>query len=63
MLKTSIAGPTATTVKNAAFDATVPAIRWTLANHSLSMLPSSLGTSIVNVGLPTIKRAFKAPFK
>ena len=36
--------------------------RWALAALSLSMLLSSLGTSIANVGLPTLKLAFGATF-
>lgn len=36
---------------------------WALASLSLSMLLSSLGTSIANVGLPTIAEAFSASFK
>ena len=38
-------------------------VRWALASLSLSMLLSSLGTSIANVGLPTLARAFDAPFQ
>jgi EmrB/QacA subfamily drug resistance transporter len=37
--------------------------RWALASLSLSMLLSSLGTSIANVGLPTLARAFNASFQ
>ncbi len=37
--------------------------RWVLASLSLSMLLSSLGTSIANVGLPTLAQAFSAPFQ
>ncbi|MGE0041169.1 MAG: MFS transporter [Vicinamibacterales bacterium] len=37
--------------------------RWALASLSLSMLLSSLGTSIANVGLPTLARAFGASFQ
>lgn len=40
-----------------------PAVRWALAALSLSMLLSSLGTSIANVGLPTLARAFAASFQ
>jgi EmrB/QacA subfamily drug resistance transporter len=40
-----------------------PAVRWTLASLSLSMLLSSLGTSIANVGLPTLAQAFDASFR
>jgi EmrB/QacA subfamily drug resistance transporter len=36
--------------------------RWALASLSLSMLMPSLDTSIANVGLPTLARAFAAPF-
>nr|WP_295774042.1 MFS transporter [Rhodoferax sp.] len=63
MLKTSIAGPTAAASVNAAPQGTVPAIRWALASLSLSMLLSSLGTSIANVGLPTLAHAFNASFQ
>src|SRR5882757_3137985 len=40
-----------------------PSLRWALASLSLSMLLSSLGTSIANVGLPTLARAFDASFQ
>jgi EmrB/QacA subfamily drug resistance transporter len=40
-----------------------PAARWALASLSLSMLLSSLGTSIANVGLPTLAQAFNASFQ
>lgn len=36
--------------------------RWALAALSLSVLLSSLGTSIANVGLPTLTQEFDAPF-
>jgi EmrB/QacA subfamily drug resistance transporter len=39
------------------------AVRWALASLSLSMLLSSLGTSIANVGLPTLAQAFNASFQ
>ena len=39
-----------------------PSVRWALAALSLSMLLSSLGTSIANVGLPTLAHAFDAGF-
>ncbi|MFJ5633377.1 MFS transporter [Streptomyces goshikiensis] len=39
-----------------------PSVRWALAGLSLSMLLSSLGTSIANVALPTLARAFDASF-
>lgn len=38
-------------------------VRWTLAALSLSVLLSSLGTSIANVALPTLARAFDASFQ
>jgi MFS family permease len=38
-------------------------VRWALASLSLSMLLSALGTSIANVGLPTLALAFGAPFQ
>lgn len=38
-------------------------VRWVLAGLSLSMLLSSLGTSIANVGLPTLAQAFNASFQ
>ncbi len=37
--------------------------RWALVNLSLPMLMSSLGTSIANVGLPTLVQAFNATFQ
>jgi EmrB/QacA subfamily drug resistance transporter len=40
-----------------------PSVRWALASLSLSMLLSSLGTSIANVGLPTLAPAFSASFQ
>src|SRR5882757_5126328 len=40
-----------------------PSARWALASLSLSMLLSSLGTSIANVGLPTFAQAFNASFQ
>src|SRR5664279_4825847 len=40
-----------------------PSVRWALAGLSLSMLLSSLGTSIANVGLPTLAQAFTATFQ
>jgi EmrB/QacA subfamily drug resistance transporter len=38
-------------------------VRWALASLSLSMLLSSLGTSIANVGLPSLAQAFNASFQ
>ncbi len=40
-----------------------PSPRWALASLSLSMLLSSLGTSIANVGLPTLAQVFNASFQ
>lgn len=39
-----------------------PGGRWVLPALSLSILLSSLGTSIANVGLPTLAQAFAVPF-
>ncbi|QEX17977.1 MFS transporter [Hypericibacter terrae] len=38
-------------------------VRWALAGLSLSMLLASLGTSIANVGLPTLAQAFGVSFQ
>ncbi|HTD05196.1 MAG TPA: MFS transporter [Undibacterium sp.] len=38
-------------------------VRWALTGLALSMLLSSLGTSIANVGLPTLAQAFAASFQ
>ncbi len=40
-----------------------PSVAWILTSLSLSMLLSSLGTSIANVGLPTLALAFDASFE
>ncbi|NNH80955.1 MFS transporter [Rhizobium laguerreae] len=40
-----------------------PSVRWALASLSLSMLLPSLGTSIANVGLPSLAQAFDAAFQ
>ena len=49
----------------AAADSVQPtaSVRWALASLALSMLLSSLGTSIANVGLPTLAAVFDAPFQ
>jgi EmrB/QacA subfamily drug resistance transporter len=60
MLKPSIKKPDAAA---AAAEKLTPAARWALAGLSLSMLLSSLGTSIANVGLPTLAQAFDASFQ
>ena len=41
----------------------IPSVPWALASLSISMLLSSLGTSIANVGLPTLAQAFTASFQ
>lgn len=43
--------------------ARTPSARWALVSLSLSMLLSSLGTSIANVGLPAVAHAFDASFQ
>lgn len=48
--------------KNATAEPASP-VRWVLASLSLSMLLSSLGTSIANVGLPALAQAFNASFQ
>ena len=40
-----------------------PAARWALASLSLSTLLSSLGSSVANVGLPSLAQAFGASFQ
>lgn len=52
--------PIATTSARPAQPASV---RWALSALSLSMLLSALGTSIANVGLPTLARSFDASFQ
>jgi len=47
----------------AASAARTPSAQWGLVSLSLSMLLSSLGTSIANVGLPTLAEAFSASFQ
>lgn len=58
MLKPPIANPDPTAVAKLP-----PAARWALTGLSLSMLLSSLGTSIANVGLPALAQAFNATFQ
>ena len=48
---------------NPAIAERTPSVRWALASLASSMLLSSLGTSIANVGLPTLARAFTASFQ
>jgi MFS family permease len=52
--------PTIAIVDNAT---QTPAVRWALVSLSLSMLLSSLGTSVANVGLPTLVQVFGATFQ
>lgn len=47
----------------AASVAPTPSVRWALVSLSLSMLLAALGTSIANVGLPTLAQAFNASFQ
>ncbi|MGF6174374.1 MFS transporter [Ensifer sp. 4252] len=60
VLTRDIAAPTEPDVEGS--EQTRP-VRWALASLSLSMLLSALGTSIANVGLPALARAFEAPFQ
>ena len=60
MLKPTIAGRDEAVAGSAE---RTPSVRWALASLSLSMLLSSLGTSIANVGLPTFAQAFNASFQ
>jgi len=41
----------------------IPSRRWAFAGLSLTLVLSSLGTSIANVGLPTLAQAFNATFQ
>jgi len=59
-LKSILAGPGATAAE---IWPLTPAVRWALATLALSTLLSSLGTSIANVGLPTLALAFNASFQ
>lgn len=60
MLKSITAGQDEAVAENT--DRT-PSIPWVLAGLSLSMLLSSLGISIANVGLPTFAQAFHTSFQ
>jgi EmrB/QacA subfamily drug resistance transporter len=60
MAKTIAAGADQPVFASAERAASVP---WALAGLALSMLLSSLGTSIANVGLPTLAEAFDASFQ
>ncbi len=59
-MKTLVARPHTADAANAR---PIPSVRWALASLSLSMLLSSLGTSVANVGLPTFAEAFGASFQ
>ncbi|QLL11430.1 MFS transporter [Pseudomonas chlororaphis] len=48
---------------NAGAEPETVSVSWALASLSLSMLLASLGTSIANVGLPTLVQAFGASFQ
>lgn len=62
-LKSVITLPEAAAVANAAHVEARPSVRWALAGLSLTILLSSLGTSIANVGLPTLAAAFDVSFQ
>ena len=59
-MQTNISKPSDPVAENSALSSSV---RWALASLSLSMLLSSLGTSIANVGLPTLAQTFAASFQ
>ena len=63
MLKSIVAGRNEDVAGSAGSVGWTPAMRWALASLSLSMLLSALGTSIANVGLPTLAQAFDASFQ
>jgi EmrB/QacA subfamily drug resistance transporter len=60
MLNSVIAGRNEAVTETAG---TTSSVRWALTSLSLSMLLSSLGTSIANVGLPTLAQTFSASFQ
>ncbi|PRC94297.1 MFS transporter [Solimicrobium silvestre] len=60
MLKQEVAEPS---TANIAGVSQTPSVRLALVGLSFSMVLSSLGTSIVNVGLPTLAQAFSASFQ
>ena len=63
-LKSIISGPGAKAAEVSPLTPAVrSAVRWVLATLALSTLLSSLGTSIANVGLPTLAQAFNASFQ
>src|SRR5215216_2116179 len=63
MLQSAIAGRHEALAALAGSAERTASVRWGLAGLSLSMLLSSLGTSIANVGLPTLAQAFNASFQ
>lgn len=63
MLKSIIRGQTGAVAANSKSPNLPASARWALASLSLSMLLSSLGTSIANVGLPTLAQVFAASFQ
>src|SRR5947208_11166776 len=63
MLKSIFAERDAAVAGSAGSAERTPSARWALASLSLSMLLSALGTSIANVGLPTLAQAFDASFQ
>lgn len=62
-LKPAIAGRNKVGARNEASVDRTPSVHWALASLALSMLLASLGTSIANVGLPTLAHAFDASFR
>ena len=60
MLKTIIAGRHGAVAGN---PERTSSVQWALVGLSLSMLLSSLGSSIANVGLPTLAQAFNTSFQ
>ena len=62
-MKSIIAGRDEAATQPAGHLASPASVRWALASLSLSMLLSSLGTSIANVGLPTLAQEFEASFQ
>ncbi len=62
-LKSVITLPEAAAAANAVHIEARPSARWALAGLSLTILLSSLGTSIANVGLPTLAAAFDVSFQ
>ncbi len=62
-MKPGIAIPHGAAAEITANTAWAAPVRWALASLSLCMLLSSLGTSIANVGLPTLAQAFNTSFQ